>query len=107
MSNTDLVFAIGGMLGVPAVIAGIILFWLSRRMNRMDTNTACRKEENILILRGLFTIGGLAHATAEALKEGYANGHVSDAMGEYVDYKTDLKAYLIEQSADKNTNQRK
>lgn len=99
--TVDVAVQIAGVLGAPAVIAFVVISWLSRRMKSLDKGAECRRKENILILRGLFSIGGLAHATAEAVKEGYANGNVTSAMENYTAYKNDLQAYLLEQNADR------
>jgi hypothetical protein len=88
-------------VGIPSIISGLVFLILSRRLKRTDSTTDARKRESILILRGLYSIGGLANATAEAYKEGYANGNMTAAMEDYADYKNDLSKFLIEQNAEK------
>lgn len=93
---------IAEMVGIPAILSGIVIFWLARRMNRMDSRGECRRQENVLILKGLLTIGGLASATARALKEGVANGNVTDALDDYSEYREKLSAFLVDQTVKKN-----
>lgn len=94
---------IAGIVGVPAILSGFVIWGFSRRMSRVDAHSECRKQETVLILQGLLTIGGLASATARALKEGSANGGVTDALENYSDYRDKLSAFLVEQTAAKNS----
>lgn len=93
---------VAGLIGVPAILSGSVIWWLSRRMNRLDSRNEARRQENVLILQGLLTIGGLASATARALKEGTANGSVTDALDDYSGYREKLSAFLVEQTVKKN-----
>jgi hypothetical protein len=95
------VFDIAGFVGVPAVVSGLVLWWFTRKVGRLDRNVEARRQETVLILRGLLTIGGLASATASAVKYGQANGGVSEALAEYAQYREDLSAFLVEQTAKK------
>lgn len=92
---------IAGFFGAPAILSGLLLWWLSRRMNRLDFRNDARWHENVLILRGLLTIGGLASATARAVKDGQANGGVTEALDAYSDYRESLCEYLVEQAVRK------
>lgn len=89
------------LIGVPSILSAVMILWLSRRMNRLDSRGETRRQENVLILKGLLKIGGLASATARALKEGMANGNVADALDDYVEYKEQLSAYLVDQASRK------
>lgn len=89
-------------VGVPTVLSGVVIWWFARRMNRMDARAQCRQQETVLLLKGMLTIGGLASATARALKEGAANGYVTEALESYSDYREQLSAFLVEQTAKKN-----
>jgi uncharacterized iron-regulated membrane protein len=93
---------IAATAGAPAVLSGIVIWWFARRMNRMDSQAECRRQETVLLLKGMLTIGGLASATARALKEGAANGYVTEALEDYSDYREKLSAFLVEQTAKKN-----
>ena len=90
------------LIGIPAILSGVVIWWLARRMDRLDCRGEARRQENVLILKGLLTIGGLASATARALKEGSANGNVTDALDNYSDYREKLSAFLVEQTVKKN-----
>jgi hypothetical protein len=96
------IFSFLSILGAPALISGLTVWWLSRRMNAFDHRGEMRKQETMLILRGLLTIGGLASATARAVKDGQVNGGVSEALEEYSEYREDLCAFLVEQTARKS-----
>ena len=101
MTTQQLFFAIAGLIGVSGIISGLVMLFIGRKMKRLDENSKCRREGDHIMLRGLFAIGGLANATAEACKLGYANGHVTAAMEEYSAYSTDLQQFLIEQYPEK------
>jgi hypothetical protein len=96
------VVSILSIIGAPALISGLALWWFSRRMNALDRRGEMRKRETVLILRGLLTIGGLASATARAVKDGQVNGGVSEALEAYSEYREDLSAFLVEQTARKS-----
>ena len=86
-------------IGVPAMVAGLFLWWLERRDRAWRLRQGDRRRETVLVLEGLLTIGGLAGATAQALKDGHANGGVSEALEQYAGYREELKAFLVEQTA--------
>ena len=86
---------------VIALVIPVALFWFGRKLARMDKRGEARRQENVLILRGLDVIGGLAGATAIAFRDGHANGNVTTAMERYDEYKGDLKDYLYQQAANK------
>ncbi len=101
MSAMEMALQIAGVLGAPAILSGAVIAWLSRRMRRIDHREDCRSSETVMVLKGLLTIGGLAGATAQALKDGQANGAVTQALEDYGQYSESLSAYLVERAADR------
>jgi hypothetical protein len=98
----NLAFSILSIIGAPALISGLVIWWFSRRMCAFDRRGETHSRETVLILRGLLTIGGLASATAKAVMDGKGNGGVTEAMDEYSQYRDDLSAFLVEQTARKS-----
>lgn len=102
MTPLEAALQVAGVLGAPAMLSGLVIAWLSRRMRRLDCRDESRGKETVLILKGLLTIGGLASATAQAVKDGQANGGVTQALEDYQQYSDGLAAYLVERAADRS-----
>ena len=102
MTTLQIISLICGMLGMGGIISGIV----SRQFSKMDKKLEKRNEdsvnETLMIFRGIRTIGDLSHATAEAMKTGTCNGHVSHALEEYEKYKDDLQEFVETEAAKKN-----
>jgi hypothetical protein len=98
----DSIVQIAGFIGAPAIISGLLIRWLSHRLGTLDSRSEARRRENVLILHGLLKIGGLASATARAVKDGQANGSVTEALDEYAEYRESLSAFLVDQAATKS-----
>jgi hypothetical protein len=92
---------VGIFLG-QVIITALLGWWINKRVGKIDTRGEARKEENILILQGIRTIGDLSKTTAEAVRDGHANGAVTAAIGRFSEYKEKLNCYLINQNAENN-----
>ena len=99
MNILDIAMAVGGFLGAPALVSSALAWWMSHRLGRFEARAETRRDENVLLLRGLLTVGGLANETARAVRDGHANGSVTTAMEDYERYKEDLTGYLFNQNA--------
>ena len=86
-------------------LIGIVLAYLQARLNKklkeIDRKQDERDRVSYLILDGVDKTGALADATAEALQNGKANGHVTEARKDYADYKKKYQAAAIEELARK------
>ena len=86
-------------------LIGIILAYLQARLNKklkeMDEKQDQRDRVSYLILDGVDKTGALADATAEALQNGKANGHVTEARKEYEAYKKKYNSMAIAELAKK------
>lgn len=88
-------------LAALSIITTIALFVVSLNIARMTKRGEARRQENVLILKGLDVIGGMSCATAKAVRDQHCNGEVTEALERYGEYKGDLKGYLYQQAAEK------
>ena len=84
-------------------LVGIAISYMQARINKqlkeIDRKQDERDRVSYLILDGVDKTGALADATAEALQNGKANGHVTEARKDYADYKKKYQAAAIEELA--------
>lgn len=96
---------VAGIIGLPGLISAVAALRLSRLSRGFELGTAARREESILIMRGLLAVGSLSEATAIAVKESEqmkANGKMTSALSHYRGYSRALGDYLLRQNAEKN-----
>lgn len=90
-------------IGLGALISAIILLGVKsivgRMEQRMAVRTETRIEENMLIMKGICSSGGLSEAVAIAQKRGYANGETEEALEKYRDFKGELETFRNRQTA--------
>lgn len=102
MNWFTVVTAVLGCVGAGSIISGMTL----RKMDKINAEARSkadrRVKEDVLTMRGVLAVGGLARATADALKTGRANGEVSAAEEEYDKWRKDADLYLMQQSAERN-----
>lgn len=90
------------VLGVGGVISGVVLRRLDRMEKKQDSREEARKEESVLVIKGLKAVGHLSEATALAQKRGHTNGETETALEYYKDFNDDLSNYLLRQNAERN-----
>ncbi len=90
------------VLGVGGIISGVVLRRLDRMEKRQNSREEARKQESVLIIKGLKACGHLSEATAIAMKRGHANGETETALEYYKDFTDDLSDYLLRQNAERN-----
>lgn len=95
--------AIAEFLGMGALLSAIILIGvkliIGRMEKRMDMRTKTRIEENMLMMQGICSSGGLSEAVAVAQKRGYVNGETDEALKRYREFKNDLDIFQSTQTA--------
>lgn len=87
------------ILGLIGIILAYLQAQLNKKLKEIDRKQDERDRVSYLILDGVDKTGALADATAEALQNGKANGHVTEARKEYADYKKKYQAAAIEELA--------
>lgn len=90
------------VLGVGGVISGVVLRRLDQMEKKQDSREEARKEESVLVIKGLKAVGHLSEATALAQKRGHTNGETETALEYYKDFNDDLSNYLLRQNAERN-----
>lgn len=92
-----------GFLGIGSLISAVILIGVKmivgRMEQRMDLRTKTRIEENMLMMKGICSTGGLSEAVAIAQKRGSANGEIDDALAKYRSFRDDLEKFQSTQTA--------
>ena len=91
-----------GCVGVGGIVSGVILRRLDKMHAQENSRANRRVREDVLTMRGVLAVGGLARATADAVKTGKANGEVTAAEKEYDEWRKDADLYLMQQSAERN-----
>lgn len=90
------------VLGVGGIISGVVLRRLDRMEKKQDSREEARKEESVLVIKGLKAVGHLSEASALALKRGHTNGETDTALEYYKDFNDNLSNYLLRQNAERN-----
>ena len=90
------------VLGIPFLIASVILWWLGRAFRRRDAEEkereTVREKNNILLIRSVGASIALGEATAHAIQRGYANGDMEAALEYAQQVKHEQKDFLTEQA---------
>ena len=89
------------VLGVPTAITGFF-FWLLKRHidekeKEREEREQARKQNELLLVQGVFASIGLGEATALALKNGHTNGETEAALEYARTIKHKQKDFLTEQ----------
>jgi hypothetical protein len=98
----EIVTIIISALGVGGIISGLVLRRIDKMDQKQDNREESRKNESILIIRGIQAIGHLSEATAIAQKNGHTNGEMETAFTYYRGFTDDLNAFLLQQNAERN-----
>ena len=89
---------------IPSVAVALFMFYFERRMKKQDdissAISAARKEECLLGLELQMAGNKMSYATAMALKRGYANGEVEEAIEAYEPAKKKYIDFMNKQAAD-------
>ena len=93
------------LLGLlPSVIAGAVAFYIQRaqkkRDERLENSAKARKDEALLSLDLIMASAKLSYASAMAIKRGYANGEVEEAIKNYEDVNKKYIEFLKEQTSE-------
>lgn len=102
MNWFTVVTAVLGCIGAGSIISGVTLRKIDKRDAEAKGKADRRVKEDVLTMRGVLAVGGLARATADAVKTGKANGEVTAAEKEYDEWRKDADLYLMQQSAERN-----
>ena len=88
-------------LGVPTAITGFFFWLLKRHIDKKDKereeHEQARKQNELLLVQGVFASIGLGEATALALKNGHTNGETEAALAYAREIKHKQKDFLTEQ----------
>ena len=89
------------LLGVPTAVTGFFFWLLKRHIDKKDKereeHEQARKQNELLLVQGVFASIGLGEATALALKNGHTNGETEAALNYARDIKHQQKDFLTEQ----------
>lgn len=95
--NTALkVTGIVGALGVPTLVG----IYFTYKLRKEADLRKVRREETILLLEGIQTIGQLAFATALAYLGRKPNGEMDTAIADYSGYAPRLRQYITKQAVE-------
>lgn len=88
-------------LGVPSAFTGFCFWLLKRHIDKKEQireeHEKARKQNELLLVQGVFASIGLGEATALALKNGQTNGETEAALEYARDIKHKQKDFLTEQ----------
>jgi hypothetical protein len=90
------------VLGVGGIVSGVMLRRLDRMEKKQDSREEARKQESVLVIKGLKAVGHLSEATAIAQKNGHTNGETDTALKYYKSFNDDLSNFLLRQNAERN-----
>jgi len=94
-----------GLFGFGGIVAGIVVKSFNRRMDksdeRRDAIEKARLEADIIASEGLCYVGGLARATAIAVRDGKTNGETKRALEQYEVWSTKRAAFMERQAAER------
>jgi hypothetical protein len=103
--DANLFIAIIGALGIPSILAALVLRKLSKMEKKEELRQATKLRENLLMFRAAETTGQLAKSTALAVA-GCACNHspvqLSTAIRAYNKTYNDLQQFMMEQAARAN-----
>lgn len=83
---------------------GVIVLFISRMFAKSDARREAieraRLEADIIVNEGLCAVGGLAKATAIAVRDGKTNGETKDALKVYDSWSSRRAAFIERQAAE-------
>lgn len=83
---------------------GLVVFFISHKINKSDAQRdkieKARLESDILANEGLCAVGGLARATAIAVRDGKTNGETKNALETYEAWSAKRAAFIERQAAE-------
>lgn len=104
-ATLNIVLYLFGLLGCGGIIAGIVVKAFNRRMDKSDARRdeldKARLEADIIASEGLCYVGGLARATAIAVRDGKTNGETKRALEQYEVWSTKRAAFMERQAAER------
>jgi hypothetical protein len=90
------------VLGIPSLLASIVIIWMQRVLKRRDTKEQerekARQKNNVLLIRMVGASIALGEATAHAVQLGHPNGDMESALEYAQQVKHEQKDFLTEQS---------
>lgn len=103
-ATLNIVLYLLGFCGFGGIVAGIVVKSFNRRMDKSDARRdaieKARLEADIIVNEGLCAVGGLARATAIAVRDGKTNGETKDALKTYDVWSTRRAAFIERQAAE-------
>lgn len=103
-ATLNIVLYLLGLCGFGGIIAGIVVKSFNRRMDKSDARRdeldKARLEADIIVNEGLCAVGGLARATAIAVRDGKTNGETKHALENYEVWSTRRAAFIERQAAE-------
>ena len=96
-----------GIIGVPSLVMGIILWYIKRYFDKRDkkeeTRERARIKNNVLLLMGVSASLALGEATAEAIKTQRCNGEMEEARVYALQVKHQIKDFMYQQGSENLT----
>ncbi len=94
------------ILSVTAsVISGMALFLIKRyfahKDKKDDERDRIKRQENVLILKSINSLGKLTVANSIAIRDGKCNGEMHEALDTYEKTNSELYEYLLEVNSKK------
>lgn len=89
-----------GLLGLGGFIVLCISRMFAKSDARRDAIEKARLEADIIVNEGLCAVGGLARATAIAVRDGKTNGETKHALETYDIWSTRRAAFIERQAAE-------
>ena len=90
---------------MASLFSGVVLYFVKRYFDKKAKKDEIRdntkREENILILKTLDSVGKLTYANAIAIRDGKTNGELKEALRSYHETYEELYDFLLKQNANK------
>ena len=99
-TTLNLILYLLGLFGM----GGMVVFFISRKVDSSDARREAfekaKLEADIIANEGLCAVGGLARATAIAVRDGKTNGETKHALETYEVWSTRRAAFIERQAAE-------
>ena len=90
---------------IPSAVVGLGVWWIQKTIVKLDKRRMeldeCREQHQVILLKSINAAICLGEATATAIKNGKANGEVSDAVKYATQVKHEQRDFLHEQGIKK------
>lgn len=100
----DFILYMAGVLGFGGIVSGIVVRAVNKRIDKSDARRdaieKARLEADIIVNEGLCAVGGLARATAIAVRDGKTNGETKHALETYEVWSARRAAFIERQAAE-------